>query len=48
MWPLVIIDLAPLIERALRFGEITEASKREYFILERTVEALVLAAALWV
>ena len=46
MWPLEVIDLAPLIERALHFGEITEASKREYFILERTVEALVLAAAL--
>ena len=46
MWPLEVIDLAPLIERALHLGEITEASKREYFILERTME--VLAAALWV
>src|ERR1043165_7048726 len=48
MWPLEVIDLAPLIERALHLGEITEASKREYFILERTMEALVLTAALWV
>src|SRR6187200_2565097 len=48
MWPLEVIDLAPLIERALHLGEITEASKREYFILERTMEAFVLAAALWV
>src|SRR3954468_4962406 len=47
MRPLEIVDFAPGVEGALRFGEIAEAAQRKHLGLERAVEALVLAAALW-
>src|ERR1700745_3450727 len=45
--PLEVVDLAPLVESALHFGQIAKAPQREDFILERAMEALVLAPALW-
>jgi hypothetical protein len=47
MRSLEIIDLAPSIEGALGFSEIAKAAQREHLGVERTMEALVFAAALW-
>ena len=46
MRPVEIVDGSPTIERALNFSKITEALQREYFCLERAMEALALAATL--
>src|ERR1700728_659669 len=48
MRPVEIVDGSPTIERALNFGKIAKALQREHFGLERAMEALALAAALWV
>ena len=44
--PLKIVDFTPAIEGVLHLGEITKAPEREHLILQRAMEALVLAAAL--
>src|SRR3984893_996776 len=46
MRPLEIVDFAPGIEGALRFGEIAKAAQCEHLGFERAVEAFVLAATL--
>src|ERR1700683_1343164 len=45
--PVEIVDRSPVIKGVLDLGKIAEAPEREHFGLERAMEALALAAALW-
>src|SRR6185312_16709168 len=47
MRPLAVIDLAPLIEGALHLRKAVEDVEGEDFLAQRAMEALILAAALW-